>query len=314
MTLSRLPAPVRLIITVGFTALALAATPVFAQTDDAPAAAPEAAAALQPTDVVVTIGDDTVTEADLSFAAEDLSQDLANIPPERRRAFLTAVVIDMKLMAKAAREAGLDESGIFQQRLDYLENRALRRAYFASTVNEAVTEEAIQAAFDKAVADFEPQEEVRARHIIVSSEEDAAAVKAEIEDGKPFEIAALEYSQDGTAQNGGDLGYFTRDSDIVQPFKDAAFSLEVGTLSDPIETQFGWHIIRVDDKRMTQPPTLEQLRPQLQQQIMLETFAAEMKRLKSGVDLEFTNPDLEAAVRAEDETLGPAPGAAEEEQ
>lgn len=301
MSRSRLPAPVRFIVAAGFAALSLCAVPALAQTATAP----------QPTDVVVKVGGEEVTEADISFAAEDLQQDLASIAPERRRAFLVAVVIDMKLMAKAAREAGLDESDIFQQRLDYLEEKALRRAYFADTVDRLVTDEALQAAYDEAMADFEPQEEVRARHIIVSSEEDAAAVKAEIEGGKPFEMAALEYSQDGTAQNGGDLGYFTKDAAMVQPFKDAAFALEVGVLSDPVQTQFGWHIIRVDDKRMSEKPPIEQLLPQLQQQVMLETFSEQMTALKKDVTLEFTDPALEAAVRAEDESLTAEEPAAE---
>ncbi|MBU1175709.1 MAG: peptidylprolyl isomerase [Alphaproteobacteria bacterium] len=300
MSRIRLPAPLRFALAAGVVALGLAVLPASAQTD----AAPQAEAAPQPGDVIVTIGDQTVTEADISFAAEDLGQELQSIPPQRRRPFLVAVVIDMKLMANAARAADLDETEIFKRRLAYLEEQALRRAYFSDTVNRVVTDEAIKAAYDAAMADFQPVEEVRARHIIVSSKEDAEAVKKEIDAGKPFEMAALEYSQDGTAQNGGDLGYFNRESALVQSFKDAAFALAVGTLSDPVETQFGWHLIRVDDKRMSEKPGLDVLRPQLQQQVVLDTFASEMEKLKQDVTLEFTDPTLEAAVRAEDETLG----------
>ena len=133
----------------------------------------------------------------------------------------------------------------------------------------------------------------------MSTEEDAAAVKAEIEAGKPFEIAALEYSQDRAAQTGGDLGYFNREAQIAQPFKDAAFALEVGVLSDPVETQFGWHIIRVDDKRMSSPPSLEEVGAQIQQQLMIDAIGSEMDALKTGAEIAFTDPALEAAVNAE---------------
>ena len=299
MSFERLPAPVRSVLVTACVALTLASVPAFAQSDAAPA--PAAAPAPQATDVVVSVGGEAITEADIGFAAEDLAQDLGSVPAERRRAFLVAVLIDMKLMAQAARAADLDQTELFKLRAAYLEERALRRAYFVDTVSRLVTEEAVRTAYDEYVAGFTPAEEVRARHIIVSTEEDAAAVKAEIEAGKPFEIAALEYSQDGTAQNGGDLGYFDRESDIVQPFKDAAFALEIGVLSDPVETQFGWHIIRVDDKRMSSPPSLDEIGGQIQQQLMIEAIGGQMAELKSGAEIAFTDPALEAAVAAENE-------------
>lgn len=301
MSFERLPAPVRSALAAACVTLMLASVPAFAQSDAAPA--PAAAPAPQPTDVVVSVGGEPITEADIGFAAEDLAQDLGSVPVERRRAFLVAVLIDMKLMAQAARAADLDQTELFKLRADYLEERALRRAYFIDTVSRLVTEEAVQTAYDEFAASFTPTEEVHARHIIVSTEEDAAAVKAEIEAGKPFEIAALEYSQDRTAQSGGDLGYFDRTSDIAQPFKDAAFSLEVGVLSDPIETQFGWHIIRVDDKRMSAPPSLNEVGGQIQQQLMIDAIGGEMAKIKQGADIAFTDPALEAAVAAENEAV-----------
>ena len=288
MSISRLPAPARLAIAALLSLASLAALPAMAQ--DAPP--------IDPDSVVVTVGGAPITEADLGFAAEDLGQDLANIPANQRRAFLTAVLIDMKVMANAARAADLDKTDLFKKRLTYLEDRSLRRAYFSEKVANSVTDAEIQKAYDKFVADFKPQEEIRARHILVSSEDDAKAVKAEIEAGKPFEVAALEKSQDGSAQNGGDLGYFHRGM-MVKPFEDAAFALKVGEMSDPVETQFGWHIIKLEDKRMSSPPPLAQIRPQIQQQLMVDAFTAEMDKLKKDVEVKFTDPALEAQVKAE---------------
>lgn len=288
MSFSRLPAPARLAIAALLSCASFAALPALAQNIAAP----------DPNSVVVTVGGAPITEAELGFAAEDLGQDLANIPAEQRRAFLVAVLIDMKVMAEAARAADLDKSELFQKRLTYLEDRSLRRAYFSEKVSNSVTDAAISAAYDTFVAGFEAQEEVRARHILVSSEDDAKAVKAEIDAGKPFEIAALEKSQDGSAQNGGDLGYFHAGM-MVKPFEDAAFALKAGEISDPVQTQFGWHIIKLEDRRMSSPPPLQQVRAQIEQQLTIEAFTAEMDRLKKDVEVNFADPALEAQVNAE---------------
>lgn len=299
MSFTRLPGALRFAFATGLAVLTLAAAPAFAQSEDAPVPA----AAPKSTDVVVTIGDQTITEADIGFAAEDLAQDLANLPADSRRAFLVSVLIDMKLMAQAARDADLDKTELFQQRLGYLEERALRRSFFSDTVNRTVTKEAVEAAYDAYVADFEPQEEVRVRHVLVSTEEDAAAVKAELDEGKPFEIAALEYSQDGTAQKGGDLGYFNRDSNIVPEFMEAAYAMEVGAVSDPVQTQFGWHILKLEDKRMSAPPSLEEVGAQLQQKVMVDAFSSAVTKLKDAAEISFTDPDFEKAVKAADEAM-----------
>src|SRR5690606_37138678 len=182
-------------------ALVLSATalvPAMAQDAAAPAeATAEAAApAVTPETVVATVGGSQITEADLSFAAEDLTQELSQMPPEERRAFLLRVLIDMKVMADAGRDAGMADTPLFRQRLAYLEDRALRRAYFAETIANAITEEAVQAEYDAYVADFQPQPEIRASHILVETEEEAQAVKAEIEGGADFATLARERSID----------------------------------------------------------------------------------------------------------------------
>lgn len=262
----------------------------FAQTAPAP---------VDPNTVLVTVGDDTITEGDLAYAAEDLSQELANVPPQQQRTFLTSVLIDMRVMAKAARAADLQNSEVFKRRLKYLEDRSLRRAYFSEKIANQVTPEAIQTAYDKIVADFKPQEEVRARHILVASEEDAKSIRAEIEAGKPFETAASEKSTDGSAQNGGDLGYFAR-GQMVGPFEDAAFALKVGEVSQPVQSQFGWHLIKLEDRRQSAAPTLQQIEPQLRQQVLIEAFNAEVQTLKAKTEVSVKDPEIAAALATEE--------------
>ncbi|KQU93342.1 hypothetical protein ASC89_24665 [Devosia sp. Root413D1] len=278
---------------------ALGFAPVAALAQDA--AAPAAAAPAAPETVVATIGDQTITEADLAFAAEDLQQELQQVPPEERRAFLVTVLIDMKVMAKAAKAAGMADTDLFKRRLQYLEERSLRRDYFTQKVATAVTEESVKTAYDQLVKDFKPVEEVHARHILVATEEEAKAVKAELDGGKPFEVLAMEKTTDPSGkQNGGDLGFFSKGM-MVPEFEAVAFTLEPGKISDPVQSQFGWHIIKVEEKRMSSPPPIEQVQQQLGQQVMFKAFDEAVAALKKDAKLDIPDAALAAAVKKQAE-------------
>ena len=310
--------PLRLARSASVLALMLAATaiaPAYAQdaTPAAPAAeapaaeAPAAAApAVTPETVVATVGGEPITEADLSFAAEDLTQELSQMPPEQRKAFLLRVLIDMKVMATAGRDAGMADTPLFQQRLKYLEDRALRRAYFAEAIAKGVTEEAVRAEYDKFVAEFEPAEEVRASHILVPTEEEAKAVKSELDGGADFATLAKEKSIDPGAANGGDLGFFGKGM-MVAPFEEAAYALtETGQISDPVQSLFGWHVIKLEEKRQSTAPAFEQVAPQLQQQLLMKTFDDTVAKLMDGVEIDIPDADLAAAVQQQTATEAPA--------
>ncbi|MCB1516692.1 MAG: peptidylprolyl isomerase [Hyphomicrobiaceae bacterium] len=251
--------------------------------------------AVDPDAVVATVDGNPITEADVGFAAEDLGQDLAQIPVNSRRAYLIGVLIDMKLMANAAKAQNLQDSPEFARRSEYLQERALRRAYFVDILNKSVTDDQVKAAYDDYVASAPQTEEVRARHILVNTEEEAKAVLDELNNGKDFAELAQEKSIDPGAANGGDLGYFTK-GQMVQPFEDAAFALEVGQVSQPIQTQFGWHIIKLEDRRPKQPATLEQMAPQIRQQLLIEAFNGEVAALKDGADIQVLDPQASGAL------------------
>lgn len=298
--------PLRLARTASVIATMVAATaltPVLAQ-DAAPAAPAQdaAPAAVSPEAVVATVDGAPITEADLGFAAEDLSQELQQMPPAQRKPFLLRVLIDMKVMAKAGADAGMADTPLFQQRLDYLKDRSLRRAYFADTIAKGITEEAVRAAYDKSVADFQPTEEIRASHILVPSEDEAKAIKEQLDGGVDFAELAKEKSIDPGAANGGDLGFFSKGM-MVAPFETAAYGLsDIGQVSEPVESQFGWHVIRLEEKRQSAPPTFEQLAPQLQQQLLMTSFDDTVARLMEGVAIDIPDADLAAAVAAQTET------------
>ncbi|MGV8855737.1 MAG: peptidylprolyl isomerase [Devosia sp.] len=304
--------PLRLVRTASLVATIMAATALtaaFAQ-DAAPAATAAlgaAAAPIAPDTVLATVAGSPITGADLSFAAEDLSQELQQMPPEQRKAFLVRVLIDMKVMAKAGADAGMAETPLFKQRLEYLKDRSLRRAYFADTIAKGVTPEAVHAQYDKLVADFKPQEEIRASHILVKTEEEAKAIKAQLDGGADFVALAKEKSIDPGAANGGDLGFFSKGM-MVAPFEEAAYGLtDVGQISEPVQSQFGWHIIRLDEKRQSAPPEFDKVAPQLQQQLLMTSFDDTVAKLMDGVKIDIPDADLAAAVAAQSETAAPAP-------
>ncbi|MGN6489349.1 MAG: peptidylprolyl isomerase [Devosia sp.] len=272
---------------------------------EAPAApGAEAPAAPAASTVIATVGGKQITEGDLALAAEDIGQQLAQVPPDQQRAFLLSVLIDMKVMAQAARESGIDQSDEYKSRLAFLEDKALRRLFFAEKIATAVTPDTVKAAYDKFVADFKPVEEVHARHILVATEDEAKQVKADLDGGKPFEVEAMEKTTDPSGkQNGGDLGFFSK-GQMVPEFETAAFSLEVGQVSEPVQSQFGWHIIKLEEKRQSAPPPFEQMQQQLGQQAIYAAYDAAVSEYKSKLAIEIPDAALAAQVKSQSENAG----------
>ncbi len=285
----------------------------------APAAAPAAPAAApamptlpvppppKPTDVVAKVGDQAITEADLGYAAEDLGQELQNVPVDQQKAFLTTVMIDMKIMAQAARAQKLDGTDDYKGRLAYLEDRALRRAYFDAQIAGAITPAAVQAAYDAYAKAFQAQDEVHAEHILVKTQDEANAIEQQLAGGAKFEDLAKSKSIDtGSGANGGDLGFFSK-GQMVKPFEDAAFALKPGEVSQPVQSQFGWHIIKLIETRKTQPQTIDQVGPQLQQQLLFKKFDDAVSALKQATPVSIPDADLAAAVQQQEKAAAAAP-------
>ncbi len=277
---------------------ALIAAPV-AMAQDAPADQAAAPAPVDPNTVLATIGDMTITEGDLALAAEDLGQQLQQVPPEQQKAFLITVLIDMKVMATAARENGIDQAEVYKRRLAYQAEKALRREFFTTKVAPTVTEDTIKAAYETYKAEFKPEETVHARHILVATKEEADAIKKDLDGGKPFEVLAMEKTTDPSGkQNGGDLGFFKR-GQMVKEFEDVAFALEAGKVSDPVQTQFGWHIIKVEEKKLSEPEAYDQMKQQLGQQAIYQAYDAAIAEYKTKLPVTIVDPALAEQVSAQ---------------
>ena len=288
-------------------ALVLAVAPAGAYAQDSSASSEQPsqeAPAPQPgpDTVVATVGGEPITEADLAFAAEDIGADISQIPQDQLRAVLLAQMIDIKLMAQAGSAQGLKDDPLFKLRLTYLTDRALRRAYSKAAISDTITPEAIKAEYEKQVAAIPSEDEIHARHILVSTEEDAKAIKAQLDGGADFiELAKTKSIEPNAAQSGGDLGYFKRGV-MVKPFADAAFAMQVGQISDPIQTQFGWHIIKVEDRRPAAKPTLEEMSQQIGQQLYVAKYRETFDALRKATTIDIPDATLAGQV---DQQLGP---------
>jgi peptidyl-prolyl cis-trans isomerase C len=237
-------------------ALPLAAGAALAQTS--PAAAPA-----DPNKVIARVNGHAITEGDLAVAAADPALQLPNVPEAQKRDLLTGYLIDLKLGAKAAEAAKVGDTPDFVRKLAYNRDKTLLDEYLEQEARKAVTPEAARKLYDETAKTIAPEEEIRARHILVESEEEAKKAAERVKGGEDFAKVAGELSKDpGSKTDGGDLGFFTKDR-MVEPFAEAAFKLEPGQISDPIKTQFGWHVIKVEEKRTKPVPSFEEMQDQV---------------------------------------------------
>jgi peptidyl-prolyl cis-trans isomerase C len=202
-----------------------------------------------------------ITEDDYNDALADIGPGLPEKleGPEREK-YVLDYLIDLRLVAKQALADKLDGTADFARRLAYYHDKLAMEGLLTNVAKSATTEEAERKAYDEAAKAQPPEPEVHARHILLPTEEEAKAALARIKAGEDFAKVATELSKD-PAGDGGDLGWFTKDR-MVPEFADAAFKLEPGQVSDPVKSQFGWHIIKVEGKRMKTFPPFEQVKDQ----------------------------------------------------
>jgi peptidyl-prolyl cis-trans isomerase C len=258
---------------------------------------------------VAKVNGQGITEAELTFAEAEIGQELAGVPAESRRRVLTEYLIEAHLMADSAEKAKLGEGPGFEARMKYYRLRALRDAYFEKQVRDSVPESEAKALYEERVKSMPAQEEVRARHILVKTEDEAKKVQQELAGGADFAETAKKYSQDRGGQGGGDLGYFSR-GQMVKAFDDAAFSLEPGKLSNPVQSEFGWHIIKVEDKRNRQPPAFEEVKDQITASLIQNKLQTTVLDLRKNGKIEILDADIKKAIDAEAAGAAAAPAGA----
>ena len=235
---------------------------------------------------VATIDGDSIWLDEIMAVAETL-------PPEYQQQGIAGIydqlvddVANSRLAAIAARSSGLDKEEDVASAMKTAADRVLAEAYITREVGKEITEEAIQTAYDAYVADTGSRETVTASHILVETEEAARAIIDRLMDGADFAELAREKSTGPSGPNGGSLGSFGR-GQMVPAFEAAAFGMPVGGFSDnPVQTQFGWHVIQVSDKGIEQAPELDQMRDQIAANLSRQSFARIVETLRAGTKIE----------------------------
>ena len=196
--------------------------------------------------VVARVNGVDIRQSDLAFAEEEIGGNMPQMGPDQKRDYLITYLADVIVLSQAAEQKKIGDGPDVQRRLAFDRNRVLMEALLQQAGKAAVTDAAMHQVYDDAVKQMPAEQEVHARHILVPTEDEAKAIEAELKKGADFATLAKEKSKDPGAADGGDLGYFTKDQ-MVPEFAEAAFKLDKGQISDPIHTQFGWHIIKIED-------------------------------------------------------------------
>jgi peptidyl-prolyl cis-trans isomerase C len=235
--------------------------------------------------VIARVNGVDIRQSDLALAEEDLGADMQAISPEAKREHLISYLADIIMVTQAADKTNLADNPDFKRRLAFLRNKLLMGYELQQQAKTALTDEALHKTYDEAVRSMAGQEEVRARHILVDGEDEAKAILEQLKAGADFAALAKEKSKDPGAAEGGDLGYFTKDQ-MVPEFADIAFKMYPGQLSNPVKTQFGWHVIKLEDKRTKQPPEFEKVKDQIEAYLARKAQTEFIAKLRQSAKVE----------------------------
>ena len=262
--------------------------------------------------VLAKVNGSEIRQSDMALAEEELGPSLAQMDPATKKENLLAFLIDMKIVAKAAEEKKIGDREDFKAKLAFARNRLLMDSLLAVQGKEATTDEAMKKVYDDASKQITGEQEVHARHILVETEDEAKAVEAELKKGADFAELAKKKSKDPGASDGGDLGFFTKEQ-MVPEFSAVAFALEPGKISDPVKTQFGWHIIKVEEKRNRKAPDFDQVKSQIETYVTRKAQADYVAKLREAANIvrmdqpeAAAKPDAAAPEAAKDSKMAPA--------
>ena len=212
-------------------------------------------------------------------------------------------MVDMQLLGEAALDSDVDQSEAFKERMAEVREQVAREVFLNQKIDDYITEDRLQAAYEEYKSNNPPQEQVKASHILVEDKELAQQLITQLGEGAEFAELASEHSTGPSGKQGGDLGFFGK-GEMVEPFSNAAFQLDVGEVVDePVETQFGWHVIKVTDKRTQEPKSFEEMRDQLRQQVRQQAVQSVLSDLREGAEVE-TFPERRKQVEDKPELGG----------
>jgi peptidyl-prolyl cis-trans isomerase C len=239
--------------------------------------------------VVAKVNGSEIRQSEVEAAEAEIGANLPGNNPEQKRDAIVTYLIDINLLAQAAEQKNLAKQPGFDRKMEIARKRVLMEALMEETSKAAATEAEMKKLYDESVKKITPQDEVRARHILVETEEKAKELLAQLKNGVDFAKLAKENSKDpGSAADDGDLGYFTKDQ-MLPEFAEAAFKLDKGKISDPVKSNVGFHIIKLEDKRKQPPPAYADVKPQIEQFIARKAQAELVAKLREGAKIERTD-------------------------
>jgi peptidyl-prolyl cis-trans isomerase C len=244
--------------------------------------------------VVASVNGVAITTNDVEMAAEDLLAQLQSVPPKQRFQFLIEYLVERQLLAQAADKAKIASTDEYKRRLEYYSTKALRDSYFKTKIEPTISDEEAKKRYEEEIAKINPEEEVRARHILVKTEKEAKDVVAELKKGGDFEEIAKAKSIGPSAPRGGDLGYFTKDK-MVPEFSEVAFKLKKDQISAPVKTNFGWHIIKVEDRRMQQLQEFDAIKSRIRNVLLRQKVTEIADTLRKNAKIEYLDADAKPA-------------------
>lgn len=245
---------------------------------------------------IATVNGKALTESDVKLAEAEIGADLGNLPEQQKRRALVEYLIENQLFADAAETGNLGSGADFDRRMQYWRRKSLRDVYFEKTVKANVGEGAAKVIYDEQVKLLPLEDEVQARHVLVESEDKAKEIAGKIAGGGDFAALAKEFSKDpGTKDDGGLLPFFSK-GQMVPQFEEAAFKLQKGEVSPPVQSQYGWHLIKVEERRPRQPPTFDQVKDRILNSMLYrqaQTIAAE---LRGKAQVEYLDAEIKKEV------------------
>jgi len=248
--------------------------------------------------VIAKVNGKTITDTDMKLAEAEIGSDLGSLPEATKRRVLIEFLIETQLFADAAEGQKLVVGNSFEEPMQYWRRRALRDAYFDKSVRESISDAEARKFYENQVGAQKSDQEVRARHILVESKDKAREVYEKLAHGSDFARLAKEYSKDpGSKDQGGDLGFFGR-GQMVPQFEEAVFRLKKGEVSEPFESQFGWHIVRLDDRRQRSAPTFEAVKGQVVASMIHKRAQQVAADLRGKAQIEYIDPELKRALES----------------
>ena len=255
--------------------------------------------------LIATVNGTQIHQSDVNAAEEEAGQ-LPPMSADQKQDYMVQFLTDMTLLTQAAEAKKMGDSDDFKRKMEFARKKQLMETLLQSVGKDATTDEALHKAYDDAVKSMPPEEEVHARHILIRAPQDDAkasdeakkkieAVIARLKKGEDFAKVATEVTEDPSGKsNGGDLGWFTKEQ-MVPEFSDAAFGLKPGEFSGPVHTQFGWHVVKTEDKRTKPAPTFDEVKPQLEQYVVRKAQAELVTKLRGEAKVERMDKKAETA-------------------